>query len=132
VWPGPVTTTVTITTTPPNKPAGGGSVVLTSVMTFTNNNGQPITKCPSDAEMAAIAKAYMDAIRARPGVVSVTLISISCTWIVSPAPRPRRAAPPGPRPRPLGRLPAQPSRGPPAPHATTTPPPPTRPSPPGQ
>jgi hypothetical protein len=81
----PSTTTVTITTASattinvalPVGPASGGK-----------------QECPSAAEMDQLAQAYIKALLAQPGVVSVTLIAIRCTWLVSArAPALRRARP---------------------------------------
>jgi hypothetical protein len=77
VSPFPVTTVVTITS--------GDSVMLTTVLPLSPADGGPIDKCPDAAQMAAIAQAYMDAIRAHPGVTGVTLVLIECKWIVSGA-----------------------------------------------
>jgi hypothetical protein len=102
----PSTTTVTITTT--------SATTLNIALPVGPSSGRK-QESLSAAEMDAIAQAYIKALQAQPGVVSVTLTAFRWTWLVSGGPA--RAAGPacGAWARARRLCPAPPAAAPPAP-----------------
>jgi hypothetical protein len=71
----PAKATVTITCAPP--------LVINAVLPVAKADGSGSPTCPSQAEMDAITQAYVDALKAQPGVTAVTRVFATCEWIVS-------------------------------------------------
>ena len=50
---------------------------------FALESDAPAQECPAQDVMQHCASAYIDVLKAQPGVQDVTLVSIECDWIVS-------------------------------------------------